>query len=497
MSERAGGAEIRYNVRMKVYRGFVRTALALALASGCATIRDARDVQRALAPKGDDCAAATSADAVDFRGASLERLVDFAMTNRPSVAAKALAVRDARLALKALAADAPVLGGSPLTAPHLSLSAGHSESGDGTHIGDGGWRTRGGATAALSLDLLVYDFGRYAAKARSQAEQVVAAELSLAEEVFGVFRDVSESYFDFYEKRALLSVAATNELQFAEHLARAEERRKAGEANRLDVLKARLDLAKARQSVVAASNLVETTGATLMQSLGVDASRGTWATAFGTDATGFDSVRRAFAATDDGVDSAFALARTNAPAMRVARARLRAASHSVEAAVADLYPSITASASLSWTDPLWAFRWGFSAAQSVFEGFRKTTAVDRAVVALESAAADVDEAEQVLSVSVETAVASRDNSREAVASAVASVRSAAENLETVREQFAVGSASRVELSEAIADDSQARGDCITAFYDGQRAEAALFALTGRVPVFAEEIVRQRPESPRR
>ena len=104
----------------------------------------------------------------------------------------------------------------------------------------------------------------------------------------------------------------------------------------------------------------------------------------------------------------------------------------------------------------------------------------------------MDEAEQKLSVELETAVANRDNARESLASARASVRSASENLETVREQFAVGSASRVELSEAIAADSQARGDCISAFYDGQRAEAALFALTGRVPVFAEEIVRQRP-----
>jgi len=62
---------------------------------------------------------------------------------------------------------------------------------------------------------------------------------------------------------------------------------------------------------------------------------------------------------------------------------------------------------------------------------------------------------------------------------------AAENLETVREQFAVGSASRVELSEAIASDSQARGDAIEAFYAGQRAEAALLALTGREVVFQE------------
>lgn len=470
-------------------RKFLAAAL-LALV-GCSTLFDARETQRKLASKGDDAEVRKGMTLVDFRGQSLASLVDFALTNRPSVVSKTLAVRDARLALKAVAADAPVLSETPWTAPKLSLSGGHSESSDAVHFRDGDWSMRGDPSAALSLDLLIYDFGRSAAKAKAQAERVVSSELALSDEGYTVFREVADAFFGFYEKRALLEVAQTNAQQYAEHLMRAEEKRQAGEANRLDVLKARLDLAKARQSVVAASNLVDTTGATLLQSLGVDVSRGTWQTAFDPSAVAFDSVRRGFAETEEDIGSAFAFARTNAPALRVARAKLRAASHDVDYAIADLMPSLSLSASLSWTDPLWVFRWGLSASQSLFQGFRKTTAVDRAVVALESAAANVDSAEQKLSVDLESALANRDNSREALASASASVRSAAENLETVREQFAVGSASRIELSEAIAADSQARGDCITAFYDGQRAEAALFALTGRVPKFREEVVREK------
>ena len=474
-------------------RGCFAFGLALAAAVGCSTVRDAHEAQTAFAPKGDDAAGGAAAAQVDFRGWPLADLVAFALTNRPSVVSKTLAVRDARLALKALAADAPVLSETPWTAPKLSASAGHSESGGAARLGDGAlWRADGDPSAALSLELLVYDFGRYAANARAQAERVVAAEQSLADEGFSVFREVTAAYFDFLERRALLAVAQTNEQQYAEHLTRAEERREAGEANRLDVLRARLDLAQARQSVVAASNRVETTGATLLQALGVDVSRGTWQTAFGTEPVGVDAVRRGFAATEADAGATFAFARTNAPAMRVARAKLRAASHAVDAAIADLCPSVSATASLGWTDPLWAFRWGLAASQTLFQGFRKTTAVDRAVVALESAAADVDEAEQKLSVELETAVANRDNARESLASARASVRSASENLETVREQFAVGSASRVDLSEAIASDSQARGDCISAFYDGQRAEAALFAYTGRAPQFREETVSRSP-----
>lgn len=477
-----------------MWKGNVLAGLALTVAVGCTTIFDAREAQEAVRPKGEDASSVgEAAPQVDFRAWPLARLVDFALTNRPSVVSKALAVRDARLALKALAADAPILSDTPWTAPSLSVSGGHSEASEAVRLDDGSlWRTKGGPSAALSLELLVYDFGRYAAKARAQAEQVVAAEQALAEAGFAVFQEVAEAYFDFFERRALLEVAQTNAQQYAAHLSQAEERRQAGEANRLDVLRARLDLAQAEQAVVAASNRVDTTGATLLKALGIDVSRGTWQAAFGTDPVGIASVRRGFAATDEDVGAAFAFARTNAPALRVARAKLRAASHMVDAAVADLFPSVSATASLSWTDPLWVFRWGVTASQTLFQGFRKTTAVDRAVVALESAAADVDAAEQDLSVSLETAVANRDNAREAVSSARAAVRSAAENLDTVREQFAIGSASRVDLSEAIASDSQARGDCISAFYDGQRAEAALFARTGRVPRFREAVVRETP-----
>ena len=63
-----------------------------------------------------------------------------------------------------------------------------------------------------------------------------------------------------------------------------------------------------------------------------------------------------------------------------------------------------------------------------------------------------------------------------------------QSLDTAQEQLSVGTVSRVELSEAIAAYSSALGDCIVAFYDGQRAEAALFALVGQRPDYAEKVV---------
>ena len=147
--------------------------------------------------------------------------------------------------------------------------------------------------------------------------------------------------------------------------------------------------------------------------------------------------------------------------------------------------------SLSWSDPLWVWHWGVSAVQSVFQGFRRVTAVDRAVVALQSAAAAVDESEQQLSLDLETAIAVRDNAVKARETARASVIAAKENLDMVKARYLEGDASRVDFTDSVSDYATALGSRITAFYIGQIAEARLFALTGRLPEYCEEIIHEK------
>ena len=306
---------------MKLVREIIAATAAFA-AAGCSTIENAREAQRALAPRGEDAAAGGEVRPLDLRGRALEDLVAFAMTNRPSVVSARLGVEDARLALREIAADAPLVSETPWTAPKVSLSGGHSESSRGTtsRAGHRSFGTDGNASAALSLDLLVWDFGRYDARARAQAERVVSSELRLLEEGFAVFGEVSKAYFDVMEQWALLEVAFTNEAQYAVHLSQVEERLKAGDAYRLDLLRARMDLARARETTVAASNGCSTAGAELMRALGVDASRGTFNEVFGSPSNCLSSVVRVFGETKYDVGEAFAFARTNAPAVRVARA---------------------------------------------------------------------------------------------------------------------------------------------------------------------------------
>ena len=462
-------------------------AAALLALAGCAVIHRAHEAQRALAPRG--TGGAPAAAKVCLADCSLRELVDFAMTNRPSVIAAALAVEDARLALRAIAADAPLVSASPWTAPHASVSGGYSASSARDTSLE--WHTEGNASAGLSLSVLLFDFGRNAAQANAQVERLIAAEYALVREGYTVFEEVSKAYFNLLEYDALLQVAATNETEFALHLRQARDRLAAGEAQRLDVARARLDLSRAKEATLAASNLVVTSGATLMKALGIDASRGTREEVFPLCGDSLSVLTRGFVDTHYDVDEAFALARTNAPATAIARARFRAASHAVDGAVADLLPEISGSVGINWADPFWMWSWGVSAVQSVFTGFRKTTAVDRAVVALQTAAATVDEAELQLSVDLETAIATRDNAVKARETARASVIAARENLDMVKARYLEGDASRVDFTDSVSDYATALGSRVTAFYRGQIAEARLFALIGRMPDYREEKVKGR------
>lgn len=453
----------------------------------------AREAQKEVFDVSRDDAQRRAAQRFDPEGRALSAIVEYAVTNRPSYARAVYAVDSARIAMREIAADAPLVSDHPWNALHLSASGSYSESTEAQSAKGFSFKTeKGSPSAALSLSLLIYDFGRYDARARAQAERVVAAELDLANEGHAIFGEISDSYFQLLEKQALAEVALTNMHECAVRVDYANERLENGEAKSLDLMRAKLDLAKAVEGCVSATNALITAGAEFLKSVGAEASGGMPPGGWRLGAT-INSVRRGFGDTYMSSDEIFEFARTNAPAMRVLRAKLRAASADVDYAIANAMPRVSASASLSWTDPLWMFSWGANAAQSLFEGFRTTTQIDAAAVQMRQAEKAVEEAEQKLSRDVELAVTARDNARESLATARDTLRTARENLDLVRRQFELGEANRVDFTEALSDYVEALGGRVSAFYRGQRAEAAIFALAGMYPEYDEKNVTEEDE----
>ena len=462
---------------IETLRGLARRALPFALAllaASCSTIRDAREAEE-IAAVSSGPASAAARSRVRLVGFQLADFVDFAMTNRPEVISAELAVETSLLAVKSVESGRPFM-------PNLTAGAnyGQSTANRGSHFS---WRNSGRFGANFGLELLLLDFGRYDAGFREACENLVAAGFSLAETKMVVFEEVAEAYFKLLMDDALLDVARTNEWECIHRLAQATNRFANGEAKQLDVLRARLDLSEAVQSLISASNETVVAGAEFLRTIGLSADRASREDVLPPCGGGLESMLMEFETSRSTIDEVLASARTNSPLLMMKRARLRAAAADVDWAVSDLFPELRLSSSFNFSDPSWNWSWAFEAVQSVFLGWRKTTAVDAAVVRMKSAQMEVHTTEQSLSRDLAVAVASRDDSVASLAAAKISVRQARENLRVADEQYRLGEASRIDCADAVADYVAALGRRVQAFYEGQLAETKILHLTGGEPLY--------------
>ncbi len=445
------------------------TSAALLAFAGCETIYNAtlaqEEVNATISP--DSAAADDDVEFVDLTDFTLADYVEFALSNRPEVASSYLALSNACLSLRMITA-----GEYPL----FDFGGGYSQS---THNGPHfSWRQQGAADATFRMELLIYDFGRLEAQEQEARENIMAASRELAETQLKVFGEVTRAYFTLRQNDALLEVACTNEAQFADHLRQARTLYEAGETKNLDVLKARLDLSNARLETIVASNNVTIAAADFIRSLGLNADTTERWDVLAPAPDSLKAATRDLPVTVFNVTEAMALSRTNSPALMALHAKVRAASARVDYAVSELLPSLSLDASFAYVDPAWNFGWGVNAIQSLFQGYRKTSAVDSAVVSMYSAREDLFRAEQQLAYDLAAAIATRDTAAQTLANAEVQVLQARENLDNVMAQYRVGEASRIDFTDAATAFSSAAGAKVKAFYSGQIAESALVRLMG-------------------
>ncbi len=468
-------------------RGVIKTAcrlplLSLLLLAACETVRNADIAKMEVLPAADPVLA-KSAERVVLTGFDLADFVDFALTNRPEVISAELAVEDRLMAIRTVESAKPFM-------PHLTMSAnyGQSTANSGSRFS---WRNSGRFNGGIGMEMLLADFGRYDADFRAACEDLASVEMSLAELRLGVFEEVSTAYFTVLMNDALLDVARTNEWECMNHLTQATNRFENGEAKLLDVLRARLDLSEAVQARISASNDTVTAGAEFLRALGLTSDQASRRDVLPVLPDGLDSALKEFELSEMSAAEALALARTNSPALMAKRARLRMAMNDVDWAVADLYPEFKLSSSFNFTDPAWNWSWAFGAVQSLFLGWRKTAAVDAAVIRMQSARMDVESAERTLSRDLAVAVAYRNDSSASLAAARISVKQARENLRVADEQYKLGEASRIDYTTAVSDYAVALGGRVKAFYEGQLAEARIMRLVGAVPLYHNQTVKER------
>lgn len=433
--------------------------LAAALLSGCATVREARRAQENDTERTVRWAETPFAARTDALG--MEELADWARTNAPAVVQARLDVESAQIALRDIrSAFIPRVDGSiAYTYASQNVDPHHTE-----WDGDGAW---GGN---LSLNWLLYDFGRTSAATRQAVAALAAADRAARTAENEAAYAVRAACFSLNRASEMLRVAVDATAAYRQHRDQTRDRFEAGAAMSYDVSKAEVDYANAMLDEIAASNAVENARASLNLALGLAENP--------VYALGDCS----FASYANDVDELFCAARTNAPALASLRASAEAAKNYVDWTICDLYPdlsfSLTFDAKGDSSPLLWNYAAVPRAAQTLFSAGAKNRQIEEAVVRLRAARSRLAAAEQQLYNGLLSATLAADRARRSLEVAELAERAARENFDVVSSRYDVGKASVLERTDAQVALTRAEASVVAARFDWLDTQILIARLVG-------------------
>ena len=415
-------------------------------ASGCATVRSARQAQEENAERTlrwDETPFAERGGAI-----GIEELAQWARTNVPAVVQARQEVVQAQIALRSVKASyIPVVDGSIA----YTYASANIDPHDTSWDGDGAWDGK------LTLNWLLFDFGRTRASVRRLVAALAAADQAERAAENDAVYAVRLACFDLLRERELLGVAEANTAAYKDHLDQTQHRFEVGSVMRHEVSKARVDYENARLSEIVAAHAVETARASLALSLGL--------------AENPAIELEDFVPPEDAgrtLDELMAVAATNAPGLAALRAAADAAKNYVDWTICDLYPKLslqlTFDAKGDSTPLLWNYAAVPAAAQSLFAAGAKTRQIETAVAQLRIARSKLAAAEQMLYNQLLSATLSATSARQALEVAESASEAAQENFDIVSSRYDVGKASVLERTDAQVSLSRAQAEVVAARY---------------------------------
>lgn len=419
---------------------------AAVLLSGCATVREARQAQREDAER--TVRWAETPFAAREGGLAMEELAGWARTNAPAVVQARQDVVQAQIALRSVkAAFIPVVDGSiAYTYASQNIDPHHTEwDGDGTWGGN------------LSLNWLLYDFGRTRASTRRAVAALASADRAARAAEDGAAYAVRAACFALRRAEELHRVAGQTAESYRQHRDQTKDRFDVGAAMNYEVSKAEVDYQNALLAEISASNAVETARASLALALGL------------AENPRIELGDCSFHEMANDVGALMAVAATNAPALAALRASADAAKDYVDWTICDLYPNLSFRLTFDAKGDSSPLLWNYAAvpavAQTLFAAGAKNRQIEAAVAQLRAARSRLAEAEQKLYNQVLVATLSADRARKSLAVAETALKAAHENFDVVSSRYDVGKASALERTDAQVALSSAEAAVVTARYD--------------------------------
>jgi len=350
--------------------------------------------------------------------------------------------------------------------------------------GGGGFRSPGSSndsinsfTATLSVNQVLYDFGRTggaydAARADASA---AAADADTTHDV--VYLTVTQTYFAVLASQELQQAALETKKQMEKHLELAQAQVDAGARPMIDVTRARADVANANLTVLHAKNLLAIAKSGLNAVMGV------------TEAASDYRVERPAAENPPALQSMEGAVRTaleKRPEYRGLKSRVDSMRSLVTVAHAGYLPTLGASGNLTYTGEKpsdLAYNWvvGATLTWNLFSGLATTNAVDELEARTRSLEATLRSSEIVVRNDVETAYLAFEEAVEKLAPTQALLDAATETLTLAEGRYQAGAGGIVEVADAQALLIQARTTDIAAKFDLEVARTRLLKSLGMIP----------------
>jgi outer membrane protein TolC len=318
----------------------------------------------------------------------------------------------------------------------------------------------------VTLNQLLYDFGKTKSQVDTAQFNLQAVNSDAETTVQTVVVNVQQAYFSLQQSQRLVTVSEEALTQFQKQLDLAKGRFKAGVAPKIDVTTAEVDLSNAQLNLITAKNNALVARVTLNNAMGIQTTS--------PYRVQEPSQGEAYQIT---LDEAVARAMQLRPEMISQRAQERAAEAAIKAAQGNFFPTVTSSASYSYsaTDFPLVYNWNINGTVNIpiFSGFLTQQQVAQARANLLKTKANGDVLRQNILLEVNQALLNLEAARERLRVTAVTVEQAKERMALVEGRYKAGLSNAIEVTVAEVALVNAHANDVVAMSGYQAAKAQL------------------------
>ena len=408
----------------------------------------------------------SSANAVERL--TLRSCIELALKNQPAILAARESVN---------AGQGRVTQSRSPYLPQVNASTGYSENHSlGGAFGDS---TAKSYTTTLSVNQVIYDFGRSGNTLDAARSGARSAELDEQRVIQESILNVKQAYFALLQAKKLVIVSQITQEQAESHLRQAEAFFRAGSRPKFDVTRAEVEVNSAQLGMINSQNSVRIRTLTLYNAMGIDPA-------------GDLDVEDILSApvTIPPFEQALAEAVKSRPEMLKNEADKEAAKARVKGEQSNYLPTLSANGAYNWangTQEMGPFKgdiqnsWnaGVILTMPLFEGGITSGKVSEARANLRVLEAQGLLIRQSIIIELNQTNADIESASARIAVMELSKKKARENLELAQGRYEAGVGPYIEVTDAQVASINAETDHVQALYDFQLAAARFFKAMGK------------------